>query len=553
MGSVWLAEGLDGQLCALKLLAEGGALVDEDSRARLRREAMSMHKIRGAGVADLMDYEVDGPEAFVVTEYIEGLNLAQRVRHNGAMPVVDALSMARELARTLRLVHACGIVHRDIKPSNVMLSANGPVLIDFGIAQGLGDERITHTGLVTGTPGFLAPEVIGGSEPGESSDWWAWAAVVLFALSGRAPFGMGSMEAVLARVCTGSIDIEGVDTYLARVLTRALNPAVANRPSIDETLLALDSYSPWAAETEEALDETTTVLEPYESVTLAVDVSDATDNADSTQTQHMPHLPETTKLPAMPAAVPQYQPSTQVSGGKEPPWLSQGQFEPGSVPMPATWHPTQPPKNLQALPAHTQPRAIPFTGLSLILLFALVAIGHGIAGFVSACAILVLASAVGEGVASFAKGNGQGARAVNPTGDVARAIVLSPWYVLKGLAHAVPAVLVMGLIFGTTLWWTESAHAPDGLWTPMAHGFVNQLNVPGQLGPYLSGSGLSAGALLLGVALLIGQLLAWLNPWSRRIRMGGRTLSRALLPSGFLRAALGIIALLASAAFALLS
>src|SRR5450759_4565114 len=114
--------------------------------------------------------------------------------------------LAREVAALQRLRHP-DVVHRDVKPANVLMTSQGPVLIDFGIAQAGDDARLTQVGLVAGTPGYLAPELLDGADPSAASDWWGWAAVLAFAGTGRPPFGSGSTPAVLARVRSGLVQL----------------------------------------------------------------------------------------------------------------------------------------------------------------------------------------------------------------------------------------------------------------------------------------------------------------------------------------------------------
>ena len=115
-------------------------------------------------------------------------------------------------------------MHRDVKPGNVLLVDGDPVLIDFGIAHVADDIRLTMTGLVMGTPGYLAPEVVGGDDVTPATDWWGWAATTAFAASGTPPFGTGPMSAVLARVAAGDPDLEAVDPRIEPLLYAALSP-----------------------------------------------------------------------------------------------------------------------------------------------------------------------------------------------------------------------------------------------------------------------------------------------------------------------------------------
>ncbi|MGO1738492.1 MAG: serine/threonine-protein kinase, partial [Actinomycetaceae bacterium] len=239
MGEVHEAIDGDGHRVALKLLHPHVAR-EPASRARLAREVALLHRVKDPGVARVIDAEVEDFEAFVVTELVDGPTLEADVAEHGAFSGEEVVMLAHGLADALRAIHGADIVHRDLKPGNVMLSRNGPVLIDFGIAQVVDDERLTQTGLVTGTPGYLDPEVLAGAEPSPACDWWAWAAVLVHALTARPPFGKGPTAAVLGRVATGRVDLEGVEPLLARALGAALSPDPAHRLDPGTVLRVVD-------------------------------------------------------------------------------------------------------------------------------------------------------------------------------------------------------------------------------------------------------------------------------------------------------------------------
>src|SRR5690606_9943717 len=207
MGAVYRAVDGGGSEVALKLLHPHIG-VDPAARERLRREVAALQRLRHPAVAAVLDAEADSTEAFIVTELVDGENLTDHVRAAGPLP--DLAVLATGLRDALAAVHDAGVIHRDLKPSNVILTSAGPVLIDFGIAQGVGGPRRPSPGSVRGTPGYLAPELLDGAEPDEASDWWGWAAVLAFAATGREPFGSRPVEAVLARARAGEVDLAGV-------------------------------------------------------------------------------------------------------------------------------------------------------------------------------------------------------------------------------------------------------------------------------------------------------------------------------------------------------
>lgn len=257
MGSVWRVRDDGGHQYAMKILRD--SLAEEDAsgersrdqltaRERLRREAMALQKVRHPGVCGIVDMELDDALAFIVTELIDGKNLREDVRANGRYVGDDLERLGRKLIEAVKAVHAAGIVHRDIKPTNVMVSNTGPVLVDFGIAMGEGESHVTRTGLVMGTPGFIAPEIIDGAESDEMSDWWSVASVLAFAATGEPVFGTKPMMAVLERAAAGSANLVGLPAGTMAAFRSALNPDRAKRCTPDELLqaIALDALNPQA-------------------------------------------------------------------------------------------------------------------------------------------------------------------------------------------------------------------------------------------------------------------------------------------------------------------
>src|SRR6478735_9081957 len=202
MGVVHLALDRHGRAVAIKVLRQHIAH-DPDARARLTREVSSLSRITSPRVAPIIDADVDGPTPYIVTRYVPGPSLDDYVAERGLLAPADLHRVASGLAEALDAIHSAGVVHRDVKPGNVLLVDGDPVLIDFGIAHVADDIRLTMTGLVMGTPGYLAPEVVGGDDVTAATDWWGWAATTAFAASGTPPFGTGPMSAVLARVSAG--------------------------------------------------------------------------------------------------------------------------------------------------------------------------------------------------------------------------------------------------------------------------------------------------------------------------------------------------------------
>lgn len=237
-GTVYRAVDGGGNRVALKVLHRSLAVTD-DARERLVREVAALRKVEDDAFVTVLDAEVDADEAFVVTELVDGPSLEDEVLGGGPLDAEDVLELAEKLAQALHAVHAAGLVHRDVKPSNILLADHGPVLIDFGIAQAMTDARVTSHGFVMGTPGYLAPELLDGADPSAVGDWWGWAASLAFAVTGRAPFGVRPLEAVLGRVRAGDVDLRGAGPLTAEALRGALVTDPASRTSPDEVVAAL--------------------------------------------------------------------------------------------------------------------------------------------------------------------------------------------------------------------------------------------------------------------------------------------------------------------------
>ncbi|MGZ4599443.1 MAG: serine/threonine-protein kinase [Oryzihumus sp.] len=242
MGVVHLALAPNGRAVAIKVLRPHIAH-DADARARLAREVATLSRVQDPAVAAVLDADTEGDRPYVVTRYVPGPPLDRVVADHGPLTGEALLQLGRGLHRALTAIHAAGVIHRDLKPANVLLLHGDPVVIDFGIAHVADDVRLTMTGLVMGTPGYLSPEVLEGAPVTEATDWWGWAATLAFAASGVPPFGRGHMDAVLDRVRHGRADLTGVDPRLQPLLRAALSPDAARRPQAQELIDALERYA----------------------------------------------------------------------------------------------------------------------------------------------------------------------------------------------------------------------------------------------------------------------------------------------------------------------
>ncbi len=229
MGVVHLARDPEGRLVAVKVLNPQGT-EGTNARRRLAREVETMRRVRSPYVAEVLDADVTGEFPYIVTRYVAGPTLEEMVHSHGPLPAPGLRRLAHGMDEALAAIHAAGVVHRDLKPGNVMLADDRPVVIDFGIAQSGDATRLTQTGLVMGTPGYLAPEVIEGQPSSPASDVHCWGTTMAFAATGHLPFGGGSYESIFYRIVSGRADLDGVPAPFVPLISAALARDPGHRP-----------------------------------------------------------------------------------------------------------------------------------------------------------------------------------------------------------------------------------------------------------------------------------------------------------------------------------
>jgi serine/threonine protein kinase len=237
MGMVFLGKLPSGRLAAIKLV-HAHLAHERAFRERFRREVDNAKAVGGFFTAPIVDADPNAKIPWLATAYIDGPTLDDAVEDNGALSAEMAGTVLIGLAEALTAIHHAGVIHRDLKPSNIILAADGPRVIDFGIARALDDYRITSHGAVMGSPLYMSPEQAGGeAELTPASDVFALGSVLVFASSGHPPFHGGHVLAVLHSIKNTAPDLAGVPSTLAPIVAACLAKDPADRPGV-ATLLA---------------------------------------------------------------------------------------------------------------------------------------------------------------------------------------------------------------------------------------------------------------------------------------------------------------------------
>ncbi|WP_175407881.1 serine/threonine-protein kinase, partial [Streptomyces sp. TRM64462] len=238
MGRVFLARSEGGRTVAVKVVHEEHA-ADGQFRARFRREINAARKVGEHFTAPVLDADPEAERPWVATGFVPGPSLETVVREYGPLPVDAVLALADGLLRALEGIHGAGILHRDLKPSNVMLTVEGLKVIDFGIARAVEpsvESLLTSTGMVVGSPGFMAPEQVLGEPLGPEADVFALGCVLMYAATGRLPFGhaAGNQHAVMYRIVESEPELDGLaDDALRAFIARCLTKSASERPGVE--------------------------------------------------------------------------------------------------------------------------------------------------------------------------------------------------------------------------------------------------------------------------------------------------------------------------------
>ncbi|MFI9151071.1 serine/threonine-protein kinase [Streptomyces sp. NPDC053367] len=263
MGHVYLARSDRGRTVAVKLVRRELA-AQEEFRERFRQEVRAAQRVGGHWTAPVLDADTEADVPWVATGYVAGPSLQQVVGHDhGALPERSVRILAAGLAHALKDIHAAGIVHRDLKPSNVLVTIDGPRVIDFGIARALETVTgaadaggLTRTGALIGSPGFMAPEQVRGDRITPACDVFCLGSVLAYAATGTLPFGDADsgVHALMFRIAQEEPDLGGVPEGIADLVRDCLRKDPGARPTLDgilertgaeDTVMGGRSRDPW--------------------------------------------------------------------------------------------------------------------------------------------------------------------------------------------------------------------------------------------------------------------------------------------------------------------
>src|SRR6266545_6769849 len=237
MGVVWRArDALLGREVAIKEVRLPPTIPDSERssiRARVLREARAAARLNHPGAVTLYDVINEQGHAFIVMELIHAPTLAQVVATEGPLAPCRVARVGLQVAGALAAAHQAGIIHRDVKPANVMVAGDTARLTDFGIARVQGDPKLTSTGLIVGSPAYMAPEQASGEAAGPPADMWGLGATLYFAVEGRPPFERGGSIATMAAVVNDAPRPPRRAGTLGPIISSLLSKSPEARPTAD--------------------------------------------------------------------------------------------------------------------------------------------------------------------------------------------------------------------------------------------------------------------------------------------------------------------------------
>jgi serine/threonine protein kinase len=235
MGRVYLGRSPGGRTVAVKVIRPELA-DDAGFRQLFRREVASARRVAGTWTAPVLDADPEAARPWLVTGYVAGPSVYTAVDRFGPLPEDSVRTLGAGLAEALLTIHGTGLIHRDLKPTNVLLSLDGPRVIDFGISRALDASAHTRTGATVGSPGFMSPEQVDGRDIGPATDVFSLGSVLVFAATGEGPFGAGNGQALMFRIVAKTPELDGVPPGLRNLISACLAKYAGNRPTPQEIL-----------------------------------------------------------------------------------------------------------------------------------------------------------------------------------------------------------------------------------------------------------------------------------------------------------------------------
>jgi WD40 repeat protein len=238
MGVVYLGRSAGGYLVAVKVM-QAELAANPEYRQRFSREVDAAKRVGGRYTALVLDADPDARAPWMATQYIDGPSLELTVQRHGVLGAAQLRDLGAALAEGLGAIHACGLVHRDLKPANILMAADGPRIIDFGIAQADGVTRVTRAGMTVGTPAYMSPEQLDSGEAGPPSDVFALGGILVYAATGRGPFPAPNVSALNHAILSKSPDLGAIPEPLRGLVAECLDKDPAARPAPKGLLAAL--------------------------------------------------------------------------------------------------------------------------------------------------------------------------------------------------------------------------------------------------------------------------------------------------------------------------
>ncbi|MDQ0698384.1 serine/threonine-protein kinase [Streptomyces sp. W4I9-2] len=243
MGKVYLSYTPGGRPLAIKVIrAEFSE--DPEFRRRFQQEVRAAQRVQGLYTAPVIDSDTEGAQPWLATAYVPGPSLAHAVARHGRLPLRSVLLLTVGVAEALGVIHGAGIVHRDLKPANVLLAADGPRVIDFGIARAADTTALTGTGVSVGTPAFMSPEQAAVGTVTPATDVFALGQIAAYAAIGAPAYGDGPSHAVLYRIVHEDPDLSRLPDALRPLVTRCLSRDPADRPTLTDIIRMCHEISP---------------------------------------------------------------------------------------------------------------------------------------------------------------------------------------------------------------------------------------------------------------------------------------------------------------------